>query len=88
MDWTVVDYLYQGVVLLDYVCVEQADQAIIATSKKNISMGWMKAQSCDLIVVFRVLPYLLVLSRVPRSEYQSCSQCVDNIQGKGVFTIS
>lgn len=67
-----IDHLYQGVVLLGYVCVEQADQAIIATSKKDIPPRWMNAHSCDLIVVFRVLPYLLVLSRIPRGKYQYC----------------
>lgn len=65
MNGTVVDCLHERIILLGYVGVEQTNQAIVPTSEKDVRLGWVKAQGCDLVVVFCILPYLLILSQIP-----------------------
>ena len=68
MNRTVADCLYKGVVLLGYIAVEQADQAIITTRKQDVLPQGVKAHGRNLVVVFRILPHLLVLSGIPRKN--------------------
>lgn len=62
---TVVDDLEKRIVLLWYRHVKNADESVVTASEQVIRLGWVEIESCEIVVVFRVLPFWLVLSVIP-----------------------